>query len=191
GSQALPILSLTTIIILSVEPELIHDVGFQLSVAATAGIIIGAQPLEQWLKPLLDKFLPDVLATMFSSSFAISAAAQIACQPLLLSFVDYVSPYSLLANLFATPLLPMITIPGTLAAGLCIIFPQISQVLLHLVALPTSAIGLIATVTTGFPGATLPWPAGAAGAILIFLHWVATAIVFTILLRRQRQHRLS
>ena len=107
-----------SIVILTMSPELIHEVGFQLSVAATAGIVLGAQPLEAWCRPMLEKVLPNFWATMLSSSFAISATAQLACQPLLLTFIDYVSPYSLLANLLATPLLPMITIPGTVAAGL-------------------------------------------------------------------------
>ena len=186
GSQALPILALSTIVILSVSPELIHEVGFQLSVAATAGIVLGAQPLEAWCRPKLERFLPNFWATMLSSSFAISATAQLACQPLLLTFIDYVSAYSLLANLLATPLLPFITIPGTVAAGLCIVAPGIAQLILHAVAIPTAAIGWIATSVADLPGSMLPWPEGPAGTTLIVLHWAASGIVLRKLLRRQR-----
>src|SRR5699024_10175896 len=189
GSQVLPILALSTIVILTMSPELIHEVVFQLSVAATAGIVLGAQPLEAWCRPMLEKVLPNFWATMLSSSFAISATAQLACQPLLLTFIDYVSPYSLLANLLATPLLPMITIPGTVAAGLGIVAPGIAQLLLHVVSLPTAAIGWIATSVTNLPGAMLPWPEGLAGTVLIVLHWTASCIVLLKLLRRQRHSK--
>lgn len=187
GSQALPILALSTIVILSISPELIHEVGFQLSVAATAGIVLGAQPLERWIHGILEKFLPDFWASFLSSSLAISTTAQLACQPILLTFVDYVSLYSLLANLAATPLLPLITVPGTIAAALAVIAPGISQFLLHLVAIPTSGIGLIATTVTDLPAATVPWPDGIAGTFLIILHWLACAIALGKLLRMQRR----
>src|SRR5690625_2709531 len=91
GSQALPLLALSTIILLTVTPQIIHEVGFQLSVAATAGIVLGAQPLERWMRPAFEKFLPDFWASLMSSSLAISIAAQLACQPLLLTFIDYIS----------------------------------------------------------------------------------------------------
>ena len=187
GSQALPLLALSTIILLTVTPQIIHEVGFQLSVAATAGIVLGAQPLERWMRPAFEKFLPDFWASLMSSSLAISIAAQLACQPLLLTFIDYISVYSVVANLFATPLLPLITVPGTIAASLSLAAPALSQLLFHLVALPTAAIGWIATTTTDLPGSTLPWPEGLAGSLLIGLHWAATGIVLVKLLRRQRQ----
>lgn len=189
GSQALPILALSTITILTISPELIHDVGFQLSVAATAGIVLGAQPLERWMHGIFEKVLPDFMATILSSSLAISTTAQLACQPILLTFVDYVSLYSLLANLVATPLLPLITVPGTIAAALAVIAPFLSQFILHLVAIPASGIGWIATTVTDLPGATLPWPDGIVGTLLIILHWLACAIALGKLLRMQRQHK--
>lgn len=187
GSQALPILALSTIVILTMAPELVHEVGFQLSVAATAGIVLGAQPLERWLHPWFAKILPDFWATLFSSSLSISTTAQLACQPLLLTFIDYVSLYSVLANLFATPLLPLITIPGTIAASISVVAPALSQLLLHIVAFPAAAIGWIATTATHLPGSMLPWPGGSTGIALVCLHWAASGIVLTKLLRLQRQ----
>lgn len=187
GSHALPILALSTIVILTISPELVHEVGFQLSVAATAGIVLGAQPLERWLHGYFEKVLPDFWASLLSSSLAISTSAQLACQPILLTFIDYISLYSLLANLLATPLLPLITVPGTLAAAISVVAPTISQVILHLVAIPTSGIGWVATTVTDLPGATLPWPEGIAGVLLIILHWAACAIFMVKLLRLQRR----
>lgn len=189
GAQALPILALSTIIILTISPELVHEVGFQLSVAATAGIVLGAQPLERWLHPICAKILPDFWASQLSSSLAISTAAQLACQPLLLTFIDYISVYSIVANVFATPLLPLITVPGTIAAALTVVAPAVSQLILHAVALPATAIGWIATTVTTLPAATLPWPEGPAGALLIILHWAATAIIMVKLLRLQRRRQ--
>lgn len=187
GSQALPLLALSTIVILTASPELINEAGFQLSVAATAGIVLGAQPLERWLRPFFDKFLPDFWASLFSSSLAISTTAQLACQPVLLTFIDYVSLYSVIANLFATPLLPLITIPGTVAAAISVISPYLSQLLLHMVSFPAAGIGWIATTATNLPGSMLPWPGGSTGIWLVCLHWSASGIVLMKLLRRQRR----
>lgn len=187
GSQALPVLALSTIVILTISPELVHEVGFQLSVAATAGIVVGAQPLERWLHSGMEKFLPDLPARLLSSSLAISTAAQLACQPILLTFIDYVSLYSLPANLLATPLLPFITVPGTIAAALAVIAPSLSQVIFHLIAIPAAGIGWVATTAAEMPGAALPWPEGLAGRLLIILHWLACAIVMLKLLRLQRR----
>src|SRR5699024_1809884 len=186
GSQALSILALTTILLLSLSPALIHEVGFQLSVIATAGIVVGAQPLERWLRPFFDKFLPDFWAGLFSSSLAISIAAQIACQPLLITFIYYVRVYSVFDNILATPFLPLITDPGVEAATLTLAAPALSQVILHIIAVPTAAIGWIATTTTQLPGATVPWPEGIAGSILIILPWCATGLLASKLMRRQR-----
>lgn len=187
GSQALPILALTIIVLLTASPELIYEAGFQLSVAATAGIVLGAQPLERWLQPFFDKFLPNFLASLLSSSLAISATAQLACQPVLLTFIDYVSSYSVIANLFATPLLPLITIPGTVAAAISVVSPSLSQLLLHIVSFPAAGIGWIATTATNLPGSMLPWPGGSTGIWLVCLHWSACGIVLVKLLRRQRR----
>jgi len=187
GAQALPLLSLSTMVNLSIWPELIHEVGFQLSVAATAGIVLAAQPLEGWLHKHLARFLPDILARFLSASLSISATAQLACQPILLTFIDYVSTYSLVANLVATPLLPFITVPGTLAAGLTVVTPSISQIIFHVVAVPATAVGWIATTLVSLPAAKLPWPEGIASTGLIILHWGASAIILLRLLRRQRE----
>lgn len=189
GAQALPILALSVILMLAGSPELVSDVGFQLSVAATAGIILGAKPLERLIAGWLGKALPDFWTRLLSSSLAIAIAAQVACQPLLLTFVDYVSLYSVPANLLATPLLPFITIPGTLAAALIVIAPGVAQVILHAVALPTAAVGWIATTATALPHAQLPWPEGIVGIVLVVLHWGASWIVLSGLLRRERQPR--
>ena len=190
GAQALPLLSLSTMVNLSVWPELVHEVGFQLSVAATAGIVLGAQPLESWLHKHFAKFFPDILARFFSASLSISVTAQLACQPILLTFIDYVGTYSLPANLLATPLLPFITVPGTLAAGLSVVAPSISQIILHAVAVPTTAVGWISTTLAGLPAAKLPWPDGIVSTWLISLHWGASAIILVRLLRRQREPKL-
>src|SRR5699024_5530368 len=94
------------------------------------------------------------------------------------------------ANLLATPLLPFITVPGTLAAGLSVVAPSISQIILHAVAVPTTAVGWISTTLAGLPAAKLPWPDGIVSTWLISLHWGASAIILVRLLRRQREPKL-
>lgn len=103
---------------LCVDPLLISDVGFQLSFAATCGIL--------YIKPLFgkrSKILSEVLTTI---------AAQIATLPILLANFGTYSIYSILVNglvLWTVPILMMI---GGLGAIFSFIIAPLGQVLIYL-----------------------------------------------------------
>lgn len=48
--RPLALLALTVVLMLLLRPDWWSDVGFQLSVAATAGLLVTARPLEEWLQ---------------------------------------------------------------------------------------------------------------------------------------------
>ena len=56
GSRAQPlgVLLSTLVLMLLVNPSWARSIGFQLSAAATAGLVLSSQPLEQWF---LQRFL--------------------------------------------------------------------------------------------------------------------------------------
>lgn len=102
--EAWQLLSLAVIILLALDPGLSLSVGFQLSVAATAGVLVGAR----W--PLRGKT---------ARALAITAGAQAAVAPLILLHFGSVPLMSPLANLVAGPLVAVSTVLGALGvAGL-------------------------------------------------------------------------
>jgi competence protein ComEC len=103
-----PLLGGAVLLLLVGDPWLARSVGFQLSVAATAGIVALAGPLASrlWWLPR-----PVALAA------AATLGAQIAVTPLLLLLFGVVPTATLLANLLAFPAVPLSLLGGLAAAG--------------------------------------------------------------------------
>jgi competence protein ComEC len=116
--------------ILLVAGELAGDVGFQLSVAATAGVVAGANLFEG------RRF------RRLAGSLAVTVSAQIAVAPLLLLHFGSVPLVSPLANLVAAPLVMVATIAGGLGVligigpfvGLAVSAAQAVLIVAHLAA---------------------------------------------------------
>jgi len=117
GSAAIG-LSLTVAGMLVIDPATITDVGFQLSVAATAGLLVWGTRAREWLAPRLPKRTPGWLL----ESLAVSSAAQLATLPLVLFHFGTLSVVSPLANLLIAPLVApsMLLTALALACGVLI-----------------------------------------------------------------------
>jgi len=120
GRQSLAIngLSLAGFAMLFIDPTLISDVGFQLSFAATLGIL--------YVKPLFggkDGVLSEVLTTV---------AAQIATLPILLANFGTYSLYSILANGLVLWTVPILMMVGGVGAILSLILMPLGQMLIYL-----------------------------------------------------------
>ncbi len=99
------------VVLLLADPFLLHSLGFQLSVAATAAIV--------WLTPALGSRLPG--PAWLREPLAVSFAAQLGVTPVLLAVQGSVPIVSPLANLVAVPLAEPLTVVGfamASAAGL-------------------------------------------------------------------------
>src|SRR5262249_40037212 len=107
-SQVLNALGLSGLLLVVWRPVDLWDPGFQLSFAATAGIIYLSQPLAEFLK---DRGWPKWLAT----AVAVSLAAQLPVVPIMLSHFNQVSLIGVIANLFVVPLAGPATTLGMLA----------------------------------------------------------------------------
>jgi competence protein ComEC len=96
-------LALAAVVILAVRPADLHDPGFQLSFAATAGIVLAPMPQGR-----------------LASAVAVSAAAQLAVLPISLAHFNQLSTIGVLANLGVVPLAGLATVLGlvAVAAGL-------------------------------------------------------------------------
>lgn len=102
GGEPLNSLSAVGLLLVCLEPASVHNAGFRLSFAATAGILLAYRPLRRVL-PLPG--FPGV-------PLAISAAAYLATAPWTAALFGTVAPVSLLSNLVSAPLCGLILMAG-------------------------------------------------------------------------------
>lgn len=101
-------------LLLLINPLWIKDLSFQLSFLATLGLLVTVPALLKrldWLPPL------------FATAIAVPIAALVWTLPLQLFSFNVVSPYSILVNVIATPLITIISIGGFISALAGVIWP--------------------------------------------------------------------
>ncbi|PKO02489.1 MAG: hypothetical protein CVU43_07760 [Chloroflexi bacterium HGW-Chloroflexi-5] len=117
-------LMFTAAVMCLLQPLLLKDASFQLSFAASFGLVVFAQPMQDWLKALLEKKVSEKTAAKwakpFSEYFLFTLAAQLATLPFIAANFGRISISSLLANPLVLPVQPAVMISGglTLLAGM-------------------------------------------------------------------------
>src|SRR5207247_4207116 len=99
------------------RPELAWDVGFQLSFAGTAAIILLTPAISRRVR-----FLPHVLR----EPFAVTCAAQVGTLPMMATDFHVLSPVAPIANALTLPILPILVSAGLLLRALSI-FPDVAR----------------------------------------------------------------
>ena len=121
------------------DPNLPWDIGFQLSAAATLGLILFGQPLEERTLDGLGRWLPEEKAQKIvgplSELFLFTLAAQVMTLPVIAYHFRSVSWIALLANPLILPPQPLVLILGGLALIAGWILPGLGA-LAALTALP-------------------------------------------------------
>ncbi|MEZ2240509.1 ComEC/Rec2 family competence protein [Microcoleus sp.] len=141
--KPLGLLLIAAIILLLVNPLWIWDLGFQLSFLATLGLIVTTPPLMaklDWMPPAI------------ASIFVVPIAASVWVLPLLLYVFNVVSPYSILVNIIAAPLLWILSIGGMISALAGLIFPPAGSGLAQLLEYPAKGLIAIAEYFSQLPG---------------------------------------
>ncbi len=111
----LHLLTVMLTVVLSYNPQLVYSTGFQLSVAAVAGILLLRKPMRALVEATLFRPMgrpPRAVAELLSASLA----AQIATAPIVASVFGEVSLIGVLTNLVAVPLSGPILTLGMLGA---------------------------------------------------------------------------
>lgn len=118
-------LIITAFVMLFIRPANIFDLGFQLSLASTAGIL--------FLVPLMGTDKRKVAELWFiSDDFKATTAAQIATIPILLSNFGGYGPFSILINLLVLWEIPFLMMLGGIASLLSFIHPVLAAPFLYL-----------------------------------------------------------
>jgi competence protein ComEC len=157
---ALPSLAAVIVVLLVYDPALATDVGFSLSVFATAGLLLIA---PHWRDALRARRWPAALA----EAVAVPAAAQVACSPLIAGFAGTISIIAIPANVLVIPAVPVATIVGVVAAVLSPIWPTGAAFCAWLASWPARWLLFVAQHGAQAPGAALPWLSGTGGALLL------------------------
>ncbi len=113
------------------NPNVLWDVGFQLSFAATLGLVLFAQPFQEGVTRLLSRRLPAQTAAKVGGLVAafvlLTLAAQLTTLPIMAYQFGTISLVSLLANPFVLPVQPAVMVLGGLALLLSYIYMPLGQ----------------------------------------------------------------
>ncbi len=155
----------TVLVLVLVDPMLVHSVGFQLSVAATIGLTLAGAPIAAGLRG--PRWWREVLGA--------SVAATLATLPVQVLTFGSVPVVGLIANVLAVPVAGIVVVagpPAGLVAGL--VHPSVGRVLVWPVGLLVEWIDRVATWCSRVPVG--PVDGARAAAVLVGAALVVAAL---------------
>ncbi len=170
-----PALLASGLVLLIALPQFALSIGFGLSFAATAGLLVVGPPFAERLGRWPGtRWVPEPIR----AALAVATAAHLATLPLAILLGNGASLVALPANVLVTPLVPFATVLGLAAAIVAPFLPGLAALLATIAAPATAAIAWIARFGSGLPFGVVAVPAGPAGAlcataVLAVLGWGA------------------
>ena len=155
----LPALAAAVLLLVLVDPWLARSFGFVLSVLATAALLVIA---PGWTSAL-QRWLPRPLA----AAVAVPAAAQAVCGPVIALLSPRLSIAAVPANMLVAPFVAPTTVLGVLAAVLAPLSSRVAAWLGLAAGLPARVIVVVARILADAPGASMSWPQGPAGGLVL------------------------
>lgn len=153
-TRPLNALLLAATLLLLYNPIWIWDLGFQFSFLATLGLMVTVPILDKWL---------DGLPVFVSSAITVPLAAYLWTLPLQLYVFGTLSPYSILINVLAAPLITVISLGGMASAIATLVYEPLGSALAWLLALPIDGLIHLVQVSVQLPGTSI-----AVGKILVW-----------------------
>jgi competence protein ComEC len=174
-------LCLAVVVLLLADPGLAGALGFQLSVAATAGVL--------WLGPAVASVLPDRIPERIRRGVGMTLGAQAAAMPALALALGPVSLAGLPANLLGLPLAGGPMLLGVVAAVTAPVAPWVATLACRLADPFLIALIAVARWASSLPGGsvTLAGPGRAIPAALVVLAVLAVVVGRRSLLPGQGQ----
>ncbi len=177
--QALPALCTAVGVLLVLMPDLAVDVGFALSVSATAALIVAAPPV---VTRLVDRGWPRPVAEVTATSLV----AFVATAPLVAGVNGTVSVVSVAANVLVAPVLAPLTVLGSLVAVAASVVPWPGEVLARGTGPFLWWLITVADRAASLPSAEFEVPDGPVGALVAA---VLVAVVWSV--ARHRRVRIT
>ncbi len=132
-TDAMASLGATALLMTLIDPYTLFDVGFQLSFAATLGLVLYAAPLQAWFQarsePWLGADQASRVAAPVGEYVLFTLAAQFTTLPLTVFYFRRLSLVSLVANPTILPLQPPVMILGGISALLGSLWAPLGQAL--------------------------------------------------------------
>lgn len=159
------ILAGAVLILLIVDPTLVWAIGFQLSVVATAGMVLMATTISERIR-----FVPRPVAVAAGATIA----AQLAVTPLLLFHFHEVPVVTIVANVLAFPAVSPALLLGLLAGAVGVVSSAVARPIAALAVLPMRYLELVADRLAKAP---VPWITSGGGVGVLF---VGGAVVLAV-----------
>ena len=106
-TEALTSLIAAAVLMTVINPQTLWDLGFQLSFAATLGLILYTPPLQSWFEKLLSRVLRPGTAKqvveVLNEALIVTLAAQITAMPIIIYHFRQLSLVTLLSNFLILP----------------------------------------------------------------------------------------
>ncbi len=162
-------ISAAAIILLTLNPYTIFDIGFQLSFCATISLVM----FYPKLKILIDhKYIPNIV----SDTLAATIAAQIGVVPITLYYFNSFSTISILSNLLVVPLVQIISIIGFIMVFVGIVNINAAVLIGYVNNSFLSFVLFVTEYTSKIPYASLKLPTPSL--VLIILYYLAILYIF-------------
>ncbi len=130
-------LALATLLLTLIDPNVLLDIGFQLSFCAVLGLGLFADPLSRRLRASLQRLLPDSRAhwlhNTLNEPLIVSIAAQISTLPLIVLYFGRLSLVALPVNLLIVPVQSAILILAMIAVAVSFFAPVVGTALFWVV----------------------------------------------------------
>ncbi|MGH3489471.1 MAG: ComEC/Rec2 family competence protein, partial [Actinopolymorphaceae bacterium] len=172
-----PALALAVVALLLADPWLGRSFGFALSVIATAGILL----LTPAYTAALSRWLPRFAA----AAVAVPLAAQLACTPVVALLSGSVSVVAVVANFVAAPAVLPATVFGLVATLVAPFSVAVASVPGFLAGVSARWIVEVGTLAAQAPGASLSWPVGGPGIVVLIALCGAGVVAAPALLGRR------
>jgi competence protein ComEC len=181
-SDALNALAITALVMTAARPLALWDVGFQLSFAATLGIILYAEPLHRRVGGFISARVPQEWAKValgwLGTGFVATLAAQTLTLPISVAYFRNLSPVSLLANLFILPAQPQVMAWGGSALLLGLVWGPLGVPVAWVAWLFAAYTVRVAELFAALPGASLQ-VARVPAAVIIGYYVIVAALTFS------------
>ncbi len=154
------------------NPHWLWDLGFQLSFAATLGLVLFADPLQRRFEGLLTRLLPAAwvrsVSTFLNEALVVTTAAQITTLPIILYNFRRLSLVTLLTNLLILPAQPAVMLWGGVATVAGLLWLPLGRVLGWVAWLFLTYTIEVVKLTAAVPYASVGLGRVSAGAVWVY-----------------------